>query len=52
MQMSKWQKVLMALFGAAVAIAPVFIKNKGSQEKLGQIEEAAGGILGPILTKK
>lgn len=49
MQMSRWQKILLALFGAAVAIAPIFIKNKNSQEKLGKIEEAAGGVVKSVL---
>lgn len=51
MQMSKWQKILLALFGAAVTIAPIFIKNKGSQATLGKIEEAAGTAIGSVVNK-
>jgi hypothetical protein len=43
MQMSKWQKILLALFGAAVAIAPIFVKNK--------IEEAAGGAISSVINE-
>jgi maltodextrin utilization protein YvdJ len=46
MQMSKWQKILLAVFGAAVAIAPIFVKNKNSQDKL---EEAAGGAISSVI---
>jgi hypothetical protein len=49
--MSKWQKILLALFGAAVTVAPIFIKNKDSQDKLKKIEEAAGGALGAIVNE-
>jgi hypothetical protein len=51
MQMSKWQKILLAVLGAAVAVAPIFIKNKDSQDKLKKIEEAAGGTLSSILNE-
>jgi hypothetical protein len=51
MQMSKWQKILLALFGAAVAIAPIFVKNKNSQDKLGKIEEAAGGAISSVINE-
>jgi hypothetical protein len=49
--MSKWQKWLMALFGAAVVVAPIFVKNKDSQDKLKKIEEAAGGALSSIVNE-
>lgn len=49
--MSKWQKWLMALLGAAVAVAPIFVKNKDSEDKLKKIEDAAGGVLSSVLNE-
>lgn len=46
--MKTWQKVLMAVFGAALTIVPHFVKNADSQKTLEAIEEAAGSAIGEI----
>lgn len=48
MQMKTWQKILLAIFGAAVAVVPIFVKNANSQATAGKIEEAAAGAVGAL----
>lgn len=46
--MQKWQKILMAVFGAAITIVPHFVKNSDSKKTLEEIEQAAGEAIGEV----
>lgn len=46
--MKTWQKILVGIFGAAVTVLPLFVKNTDSRKKLEEIEEAAGAAIGEI----
>lgn len=46
--MSKWQKILMAIFAAAAAVLPYFVTSKEGQGKVGAIEGAAGAAIDEI----
>lgn len=50
--MSKWQKILVGIFGAAVTVLPLFVKNAASKEKLEKIEEAAGTAIGEAVSNR
>lgn len=46
--MSKWQKILLAVLGAAVTVLPYFVKGQQGQAKVEAIEAAAGEAIGEI----
>lgn len=46
--MKTWQKVLVAVFGAAVTVLPHFVKNTDSKKTMEEIEQAAGAAIGEI----
>lgn len=52
MQMKTWQKVLVGIFGAAVAVLPIFVKNAASKETLEKIETAAGTAIGEAVSDR
>jgi hypothetical protein len=43
-----WQKWIVGIFGAAVTVLPLFVKNAASKKKLEEIEQAAGSAIGDI----
>jgi hypothetical protein len=50
--MKTWHKVLIGIFGAAVSVLPLFVKNAASKEKLEKIEEAAGTAIGEAISQR
>jgi len=47
--MKTWHKILVGVFGAAVAVLPLFVKNTDSRKKLDAIEDAAGTAIGEVM---
>jgi hypothetical protein len=50
--MKTWQKLLIGIFGAAVAVLPLVVKNPASKAKLEKIEEAAGTAIGEAVSQR
>jgi len=47
--MKTWHKILVGIFGAAVTVLPLFVKNAKSKETLEKIEQAAGTAIGEAI---
>lgn len=50
--MKTWHKILFGIFGVAVAVLPVFVKNADSKKTLEEIESAAGAAIGEAVSSR
>jgi hypothetical protein len=50
--MKTWHKILIGIFGAAVTVAPLFIKSASARKTLEEVEQVAGGAIGEVVAKE